>query len=128
MPRRSLIVVMALLSSSMAQAAPVPLKKGWTLQSSAEVAEKGDVLSTAKAATKGWYPITVPSTVFAGLVANKVHPDPFFGTNLRSAPGVSYPVGKNFPNLPMAEDSPFAVPWWFRKQFTLRADNKGKTV
>jgi exo-1,4-beta-D-glucosaminidase len=112
----------------MAHAAGIPLTKGWALQSSAQVGEKGEVLSTAKAATKGWYPITVPSTVFAGLVANGVHRDPFFGTNLRAVPGVTYPIGKNFSNLPMAEDSPFAVPWWFRKQFTLPGDYKGKTI
>ncbi|HXU80787.1 MAG TPA: glycosyl hydrolase family 2, partial [Polyangia bacterium] len=119
---------MALATTSTAQAAPLPLTKGWTLQSSAKVAEKGEVLSTAKASTKGWYPITVPATVFAGLVQNGQPRDPYFGTNLRSAPGVTYPIGKNFSNLPMAADSPFAVSWWYRKQFTLPADYKGKTV
>jgi exo-1,4-beta-D-glucosaminidase len=128
MSLRPLIVVMALVAPSIAQAAPIPLTRGWALQSSARITEKGEVLSTAKASTKGWYPVTVPTTVFAGLVANGVHPDPFFGTNLRTVPGVSYPVGKNFSNLPMPADSPFAVSWWFRKQFTLPADYKGKTV
>jgi exo-1,4-beta-D-glucosaminidase len=128
MSRRPLLVVMALVAPSIAQAAPIPLTKGWALQSSAKIGEKGEVLSTAKAATKGWYPVTVPTTVFAGLVVNNVHPDPYFGTNLRSVPGVTYPIGKNFSNLPMAEESPFAVPWWFRKQFNLPADYKGKTI
>jgi exo-1,4-beta-D-glucosaminidase len=125
---RRFLVVMALVVPSMAQAAPIPLTKGWTLQSSAKVADKGEVLSTAKAVTKGWYPVTVPTTVFAGLVQNGVSTDPYFGTNLRSAPGVTYPIGKNFSNLPMAEDSPFAVSWWFRKTFNLPADYRGKTI
>ena len=119
---------MALVAPSPAPTAPIPLTTGWTLQSSAKVREKGEALSGAKLDTTGWYPVTVPTTVFAGLVANGEQPDPFFGMNLRSAPGVSYPIGKNFSNLPMAEDSPFAVPWWFRKQFALPAEYEGKTI
>jgi exo-1,4-beta-D-glucosaminidase len=119
---------MALAAPSLAQAAPVPLTTGWTMQSSAKLTEDGQVLSNALAAATGWYPVTVPTTVFAGLVASGASPDPFFGTNLRAAPGVTYPIGKNFSNLPMAEDSPFAVPWWFRKQFTLPPDYAGRTV
>jgi len=37
-------------------------------------------------ATAGWYPITVPSTVLAGLVANQVYPDPFVGDNMTRIP------------------------------------------
>src|SRR5581483_2540413 len=47
----------------------------------------------------------------------KVYPDPYFGKNLRSIPGTTYPIGKNFSNLPMPANSPFAVPWWYRTEF-----------
>jgi len=41
---------------------------------------------------------------------------------------MSYPIGANFSDVPMAQDSPFIVPWWYRKEFTLPPDLKGKTI
>ncbi len=70
----------------------------------------------------------MPTTVVAALVKQKVYPDPAFGMNLRQFPGMTYPVGANFSNLPMQQDSPFAVAWWYRKTFTLPAGDRGKTV
>ena len=55
-------------------------------------------------------------------------PDPFYAMNLRQYPGVSYPVGFNFSNIPMPPDSPYAVSWWYRKEFTLPDVFAGKTV
>jgi exo-1,4-beta-D-glucosaminidase len=55
-------------------------------------------------------------------------PDPFFGMNLRQFPGMGYPIGANFSNIPMPPDSPFAVSWWYRKTFSLPAADKGKTI
>jgi exo-1,4-beta-D-glucosaminidase len=97
------------------------LGTGWALQSSAALAggPGGELLSSAAYDPVGWYPATVPGTVFGALVAGGVYPDPFFGMNLREVPGMGYPVGANFSNLPMPPDSPFAVPWWYRKQFVL---------
>jgi exo-1,4-beta-D-glucosaminidase len=66
--------------------------------------------------------------VFSALVTHKVYPDPDLGMNLRSVPGVSYPIGANFSNIPMQQDSPYLVPWWYRKQFLLPAEYKGKTI
>jgi len=48
--------------------------------------------------------------------------------NLRQYPGVSYPIGANFSNLSMPPDSPYAVSWWYRKEFTLPKDFAAKTV
>jgi exo-1,4-beta-D-glucosaminidase len=95
----------------------IPLQKGWTLQSSQKANASGDAISSAAYKTEGWYPVSVPSTVVAGLVANHVYPDPHFGMNLRSYPGMGYKVGENFSNLPMPADSPFRVPWWYRTEF-----------
>ncbi|HXU83811.1 MAG TPA: beta galactosidase jelly roll domain-containing protein, partial [Polyangia bacterium] len=108
--------------------ARVPLATGWSLQSSAKVPEPGEVLSTPQFRPTGWYPATVPTTVVAALVKQKLYPDPFYDMNLRRIPGTTYPIGANFSNKPMPEDSPFAVPWWFRKQFSLPAAYRGKTV
>jgi exo-1,4-beta-D-glucosaminidase len=104
------------------------LSDGWTLQSSGKVADTGDVISTPRYQPKGWYPVTVPTTVFAALVKQKAYPDPDFGMNLRQVPGVTYPIGSNFSNIEMEPDSPFAVAWWYRKTFTIPAADKGKTT
>jgi exo-1,4-beta-D-glucosaminidase len=104
------------------------LRDGWTLQSSYKVEAKGETVSTPAFQPKDWYAVSVPTTVVAALVKHKVYPDPFFGTNLRTFPGVTYPIGANFSNIPMQPDSPFIVPWWYRKEFTLPASFKGKTI
>src|SRR3974377_1017049 len=66
------------------------LRDGWTIQSSAKVAEKGERLSTASFVPQGWYSTQTPSTVLAALVENKVYRDPYFAMNLRLIPGTSY--------------------------------------
>src|SRR5271165_776794 len=104
------------------------LREGWTLQTSAKVDAKGDAISTPQFSPKGWHDATVPTTVVAALVKDKTFADPFFGMNLRDYPGMNYPIGGNFSNIAMAPDSPFAVSWWYRKQFAAPASYKGKTV
>src|SRR5690348_13866600 len=97
---------------SMVQTSKILLREGWSIQSSAKVTEEGDVLSKNHYQPRGWYTARVPSTVLATLVEDKVYPDPLVGENLRLIPGCSYPIGANFSNLPMPEDSPFRVSWW----------------
>ncbi len=107
------------------------LRKDWTIQSSAQVKEKGDVISTNTfPATEGnnWYAASVPSTIFGTLIENRLYPDPFFGMNLRMVPGCNYPIGTNFSNRPMPPDSPFAVSWWYRKTFSLPAEFNGSNI
>ena len=106
----------------------VALEGGWDLQSSAKVHASGDVLSTSGYHPQGWMPISVPTTVVAALVKAKVYPDPTFGMNLRQLPGVEYPIGKNFSTIDMPVSSPFAVSWWYRKQFRLPAATRGRQV
>ena len=110
--------------------ATLALREGWSLQSSGKVDEKGEALSTPafQPKNKDWYTVTVPTTVVAALVEHKVYPDPFLGMNLRSYPGVTYPIGANFSNIAMQPDSPFIVPWWYRKEFFLPANFKGKSI
>ena len=72
-----------------------PLADGWTLQSSAKVggAGRGRVparLRDRRAGTR----VTVPNTVVGALVENGTYPDPYFGMNLRSIPGTTYPIGR----------------------------------
>src|SRR6266498_755120 len=72
---------------------PIP---GFLIQSSSKVADDAAV-SRPGYATTGWYRVGARSTVFAGLLANKKYPDPFYSTNLKAATA-----------------SDFTVPWWYR--------------
>ena len=104
------------------------LRDGWRIQSSAKVSEPAATLSKREAQTKDWYPASVPSTVVGTLVENKVYAEPFEGMNLRVMPGCKYPIGANFSNLPMPDDSPFRVSWWYRKEFSLPASYQGQNI
>src|ERR1035441_4772547 len=130
-PMRCCSLVLAAWLTHVAAAAPeskMLLRQNWAIQSSAEVHESGAALSTPGFRLTAWHPATLPTTVFSALVAARVYPDPYFGTNLRSAPGVSHPVGFNFSNAPMPANSPFHKPWWFRTEFKLPAEYRGKTL
>src|SRR5882762_5289746 len=121
---------------ALAQPAPNPVAKtsklsltdGWALQSSSKVDQSGEVLSKSAFQTKNWYQVNLPTTVVSALVKRKVLPDPFFGMNLRQFPGVTYPIGANFSNIPMQPDSPYAPSWWYRKTFSLPLSYQGKTI
>lgn len=128
--RRLLCSVLLLFASSClsAQSTTLPLHEGWKVQSGCKVQANGDVISTAAYLPAGWYSAVVPSTVLAVLVDNNVYPDPYYGMNLRSLPGMTYPVGAIFTNLPMAADSPFACPWWYRTEFRTPASYRGQNV
>jgi exo-1,4-beta-D-glucosaminidase len=106
------------------------LHEGWALQSSSKVSQDGSEISTPTFNPEGWYPTTVPTTVLAALVKNKVYPDPYWGRNLTLLPGTeNYAHNlENFSNLPMPQDSPFRVSWWFRDQFELPPGWHGRTV
>ena len=106
----------------------IALIDGWSLQTSSKVDQTGEEISRPTFQPHNWHTVSVPTTVVAAQIKNKALPDPFFGMNLRQFPGMGYPIGANFSNLPMPPDSPYAVPWWYRKTFTLPADTRGKTI
>src|SRR5208337_5083826 len=127
-PFFSLAVATAQPSFQPAPASTLPLREGWALQSSAKVMATGEAISGTSFKTTDWIQADVPTTVVAAQVKSGLLPDPFYAMNLRQYPGVSYPVGFNFSNIPMPPDSPYAVSWWYRKEFTLPAVYAGKTV
>jgi len=106
----------------------LPLRDGWLLQSSAKVAATGEEVSSVSFQVANWIHADVPTTVVAAQVKSGLLPDPFYAMNLRQYPGGSYPIGFNFSNIPMPPDSPYAVSWWYRKEFTPPATYSGKTV
>jgi exo-1,4-beta-D-glucosaminidase len=87
------------------------LSDGWSMQSSAVATEKGDAISSPGYAAGKWYPVSVPCTVLAGLVANGEYPDIFVGENLSKVP-----IDR------------FKVSWWYRRDFTLPAAAPGRKV
>ena len=124
-----LLSSLALWGQTSPRVAPsLPLREGWTIQAACRVDYGGDKISTAGFQTQGWHRATVPTTVLAALVEDKLYPEPDEGMNLRTIPGTDYPLGANFANLPMPQDSPFMGPWWFRKEFVLPAAYRGRTV
>src|SRR5258708_39542764 len=123
----ALAVATAQTSFQPAPALVLPRREGWPLQSSAKVTATGEAISSASFETKNWIQADGPTTVVAAQVKNELLPDPFYGMNLRQYPGVNYPIGFNFSNIPMPPDSPYAVSWWYRKEFTLPPAYGGQT-
>src|SRR5207244_2938730 len=37
-------------------------------------------------------------------------------------------IGDNFSNIAMQQDSPFMVPWWYRKEFMVPESYRGKSI
>ncbi len=99
------------------------LTDNWMLQSSTKINVKGESLSLPAFDPKDWYPTSVPTTVLAALIKNKVYPDPYFGENLKSIPG--YRDGRW---LAMHRDNPFYPSWWYRNEFKIPEAWAGKNI
>jgi exo-1,4-beta-D-glucosaminidase len=104
------------------------LHSGWMIQSSTKVGVDGAAISSTRYNPAGWYSATVPSTVVGALVEDSIYRDPFYGMNLRSIPGTTFPIGANFVHTAMEPTSPYAVPWWYRTTFRVPAAMRGKRV
>lgn len=122
--RLALFAVILLLAVPATMAADkLLLRDNWQLQSTARVKDLGGRISSLSYSPAGWYKTSIPSTVLAALVENKVYPDPFFDLNLKSIPG--YREGRW---LVMPDGSPFKMAWWYRTEFTLPASAAGRFV
>ncbi|MDF9811253.1 sugar-binding domain-containing protein [Streptomyces sp. SPB162] len=75
---------------------------GYAIQSSAKVTDSPTAISTPGYPAAGWYPAGPRSTVLAALLATGRYADPFYSQNLKK--------------IPTAD---FAVPWWYRSDFTV---------
>ena len=103
------------------QSTKILLAENWRIQSSCEMKADGRQISSAGFPAAGWHKARVPTTVVAALVADGTYPDPYFGMNLKSLPGMDYPSKPFFANQSMPADSPFRCGWWFRTDFSLPA-------
>ena len=69
----------------------------FSLQSSSLVKAQGTEISSAYYKPDVyWFPVTVPSTVLTGLVANKIYPDPYLGMNNMLIPDASDEFNKQY--------------------------------
>ncbi len=90
-------------SASAATISSTELTSGWALKSASSVTDTGATISQVGYITSSWYPVSLPSTVLSGLVANNVYQNIYFGTNLQSVPDLT------------------TQNWWFRGEFTAPA-------
>ena len=133
---RPLVVISCLIcffsgvagSSEASDSHVTALRENWFIQSSANVQANGAAISTVGFPSTDWYPATIPATVLSALVDDKVYADPYTGINLRSIPGTTYPIFEDFSNIMPPPDSPFRSSWWYRTEFKLPADYKGKVI
>ncbi|HTR30366.1 MAG TPA: glycoside hydrolase family 2 TIM barrel-domain containing protein [Puia sp.] len=131
--RQILSIGLAFFVPSVLLAQPVRQVKltRFSLQSSAVVTAGGDSLSSVHYLPKNyWFPVTVPSTVLTGLVANKVYPDPYIGMNNMLIPDANDSFNRQYQlerysYLP-GEPNPWKKPYWYRTTFTVPAADKGK--
>jgi exo-1,4-beta-D-glucosaminidase len=96
------------------------LQGTWRMQSSCVDKSTPEAISTAGFADSTWHKTEVPGTVVGALVTNGTLPDPNYGMNLKSYPGMNY-TARLFANADMPADSPFRCSYWFRKEFTIPA-------
>lgn len=129
----SALLFILLTASLQAQVIKVRQVKlsNFTLQSSWLVSQPGEVLSTENYKPEiYWMPVTVPSTVLTGLVANKIYPDPYLGLNNMLIPDASDEFNKKY-NLEQyshlaGQPNPWKKPYWYRTQFSVPAADKGR--
>ncbi len=97
--RKLLAIVVAFSVLARLGAQTTELSTGWSLRTQTGLADSGAMISQPGYSVSGWYPISVPSTVMAGLVTNNVYTNLFFGTNLQAVPDLTKQT------------------WWYRGQF-----------
>jgi exo-1,4-beta-D-glucosaminidase len=119
-----LLLLSVFLSSNVLAQTPIGnsifLRDNWSIQSSANLTDDGKIISQTGYAAKDWYPTSVPTTVLAALVANKVYPNPYYGNNFLELPGVR--------RWDIPEGNPFESSWWYRTELSIPSDYNGKQV
>ena len=106
----------------------ISLHGAWQLQSSCVDKSSAESISAPGFAAKDWHKAEVPGTVVGALVTDKTLPDPDYGVNLRSFPGVSLGGEEPFSNRDMPADSPYRCSFWFRTEFPTPAGLANKAA
>jgi exo-1,4-beta-D-glucosaminidase len=119
---------LSILSAAEPPTSSISLQGTWQMQSSCTDKSPAETISTTGFPATSWHPAEVPGTVVGALVADKTLPDPNFGMNLKSFPGVSLGGEEPFSNREMPADSPFRCSYWFRTEFATPANAANKAV
>jgi exo-1,4-beta-D-glucosaminidase len=109
-----MILLVALPGAAARAAEPdtrVYLHKDWQIQSSCAAKATGEQISTVGFDGSAWHKSDLPATVVGALVTDKTYPDPYFGTNLKTLPGMNYSNRSFFAIQDMPAGSPFLCSW-----------------
>ncbi len=108
------------------------LSGDWIIKSSIQVKEDGEIISTDKFNPKGWYRAKVPTTVLNALIKDSVYQDPWIGLNNYKIPDVSDEFNRKYDLAKYSyidgSTNPWKDPYWFRKEFKLPDNFKGKEL
>ncbi|MDD5601009.1 MAG: hypothetical protein PHC87_04565, partial [Actinomycetota bacterium] len=104
------------------------LKDNWFLICSKDINDCGEAISTAGYKADKWYRAKVPGTVIASLVENGCYDDPYYGLNLTKLPGYKKRRDINFSLQEKPARSPFKNSWWYRTEFIVGKELKGKRI
>ena len=114
--RWSLLAAVAVMAAT----ADVVPRAGWRmLNGTNALALAGEQVSIAGFDAAAWMPAKVPGTVLDNLVRNGKLPEPYWGLNNRKADGL-------IPDLGDGNRTYYTA--WFRTEFDLPADWKGRSV
>ncbi len=100
------------------------LQGTWRMQSSCADKSAPEAISSAGFSDSSWHKAEVPGTVVSALVGDGTLPDPNYGMNFKSYPGMNF-GGRLFANADMPADSPFRCSHWFRTEFIVPAEFAG---
>jgi len=108
------------------------LLKEWKLESSSQVSEKENIISSTAFNDEKWVKAEVPTTVLKALVKAGVYPDPHFDLNDLRIPDASDELNKRldlgrYSHL-KGLSNPFKDPYWFRTTFQISKEKKGKKI
>lgn len=108
------------------------LNSDWKMNSTYLSPEDGETVSLTSYEPQNWYPANVPTTVLNVLINEKVYPHPYIGLNNFKIPDACDEYNEKF-NLSKyshfgEEKNPWEDPYWFRKEFQLPDDFKGKNI
>ena len=94
-------------------------KQTWHMVRAGETQATGREISMPGFNTQGWAEAIVPATVLTNLVEQKVYPEPYFGQNNKLANNL-------IPDLAKVEREFYT--YWFRTEFVVPAEFKGKRI
>jgi hypothetical protein len=106
--------------------------KEWKIESSTQVTENENVVSSSGFPDSAWVTAEIPTTVLRALVKAGIYPDPHFDLNDLRIPDASDELSKrldlnkysHLKNVP----NPFKDPWWFRTTFRIPHEKTGKKI